>query len=338
MTPRERLLASLTGQPTDRVPVWLLFPYHATSYYVDVRNHPRYQGIHEASLGRAIVLNRRNLSVPMWEPGVEWSGGKLASDEDLERYLSLPVETDPGRIAAALDRQLPDYLREREEFPLAYGAMMLDLGEPVNPLYHRSVLDEFAVWSLTHAAPIEAWLERVMEQKRLVYRYCLERELADVYFLVGSELAAPPLVRLATFKRWIVPYARELIGMIHDAGKLAIQHFHGQIRDLLPDFVTMAPNGLHTIESPPVGNCTLRQAFEATQRRITLIGNIQYDEFRALDEAAMRRAVREVLREAEGERFILSPTAGPFDPDVPERVIRNYHVFLETACEGSARA
>ena len=40
MTPRERLLAALDGRPTDRVPLWLLFPFHPLNCYVDVRQHP----------------------------------------------------------------------------------------------------------------------------------------------------------------------------------------------------------------------------------------------------------------------------------------------------------
>lgn len=37
LTPRERLLRFLRHEPLDRVPIWLLFPYHRVSCYVDVR-------------------------------------------------------------------------------------------------------------------------------------------------------------------------------------------------------------------------------------------------------------------------------------------------------------
>ena len=369
LTPRDRLFRALAGQPVDSVPVWLLFPYHRVGYYVDVRSHPAYLPVFEASRGRAIMLDRRGFGVPLHAPdvqswreavaepgrsgmrsGLRWGTVDLFSEqvetpagtvlsrtvrsaEDLEAYCSLPIETDPRRIAAALDRQLPAYLAERAEFPEAYGAMMLDLGEPVGPLYHACNLEEYAIFSLTHTDVVEAWLQRAMERCRLIYRYCLERDLADVYFLVGSEMASPPLVSRTTFQRWVVPFARELIGLIHAHGKRAIQHYHGQIREILPDFVTMGADGLHTIEAPPVGNCTLDEAYRLTGERITLIGNIQYDEFRALTPEQMRRAVREVIAEVHGRRFILSPTAGPFDPDPPPRLFENYLAFIRAAAE-----
>jgi uroporphyrinogen-III decarboxylase len=72
MTARERLFACLEGKQTDRVPIWLLFSYHPTCYYVDVRTHPDYKPIFEASKKYAIMLNRRNFGTPsdvpkLWE-------------------------------------------------------------------------------------------------------------------------------------------------------------------------------------------------------------------------------------------------------------------------------
>jgi uroporphyrinogen-III decarboxylase len=209
--------------------------------------------------------------------------------------------------------------------------MMLDLGSPVNSLYYASNLESLSVWSLTHSELVEDLLRRNMEQLRIVYRYTLERNLADVYFLVGSELASPPFVSRVTFQRWVVPFESELIALIHSYGKKVIQHYHGQIREVLPDFADMAPDGLHTIEAPPVGNCTHTQAYDITANRITLIGNIQYDDFRSSSPAAMVRAVRDTLDEVNGRRFILSPSAGPFDPDPPQNLLDNYVTFMRAA-------
>ncbi len=366
MNGRERLFAALSGRPTDHVPIWLLFPYHRTGYYGDVRGEPSYRPVFEAANQYAITLDRRNPGVPLFAPEVkawtedthddgdqvereclEYRGRRLVaetrrgrwgttvkrllcSDDDLEFYCSLPLNVDPTRIEAQLDAQMPQYRRECAEFPLELGSMMLDLGEPVGPLYHAAKLEEYAVWSLTHPALIADWFERVMVQKRLVYRYFLERRAADVYFLVGSELASPPLVGRTTFRRWIVPYAGELIEQIHAHGCKVIQHYHGQIKLILPDFLEMGPDGLHTIEAPPVGNCTFGEAFEVVGDRIALIGNIQYDVFGSLTPGEMRQATLEVLDECRGRRLILSPSAGPYEERISPQMVENYLVFLKT--------
>lgn len=374
MTARERLFAVLEGRPVDRVPIWLLFPYHKVGYYADVRANRCYKSIVELSRRYAVMLNRRNPSVRMFAPDVTETGERvvergwrierrvlacgarrlvaetrrrgeqvavkklLENEEDLDALLSFPLNTDSTRIAAELDLYLPQYLRERGEFPLQYGAMMLDLGEPVNFLYHASRLEEYALWSAQCSAKVVSFLERAMERLRCVYRYCLERDLADVYFMVGSELASPPLVSPQTFRRWVVPYARELIALVHAHGKKVVQHYHGAIRLILPDFLTMGADALHTIEAPPVGNCTLTQAFEITGDRMALIGNIQYDCFRSYTQAEMAAAVRAVLDECRGRRLVLSPTAGPYEERIPARMVRNYRTFLETGWKyGDAR-
>jgi uroporphyrinogen-III decarboxylase len=237
-----------------------------------------------------------------------------------------------------MDAQLPTYLKEREEFPADLGAMMLELGEPICPLYYHANLEEYAVWSLSAADVVSEFLERAMRRLRIVYEYCLDRDLADTYFLIGSELASPPLVSRKTFRSWIVPYARELVAMIRSKGKRAIVHYHGQIKEILPDFLEIGPNALHTIEAPPVGNCTFTEAFDVVGDRMALIGNIQYDCFRSYSPDEMAAAVRAVLDECRGKRLILSPTAGPYEENISDRMVENYLVFLRTAWEYGARS
>jgi uroporphyrinogen-III decarboxylase len=369
MNARERLFAVLNGQPTDRTPIWLLFPYHKAGYYGDVRNEPSYGAVFDASKKYAIMLNRRNPRVRLFAPAVrdwqessvegderierrtlEYKGKRIFSetrrgqygstvkrllcgDDDLQFYCSLPLNLDAHAITAEMDSQLPVYLHERAEFPAEYGAMMLDLGEPVSALYGVSQLEDYAIWSLTQAEMVVDFLSRVQQQKRLVYQYCLERKLAEVYFMVGSELACPPLVSRATFNQWAVPFARELIALIHAHGAKVIQHQHGEIKGILPDFLTMGADALHTIEAPPIGDCTFTEAFAVTGDKMALIGNIQYDEFRELTPAQMAEAVRSVLDECRGKRHILSPSAGPYEETLSEHMAENYLAFMRAGWE-----
>lgn len=369
MNARERFFAVMNGEPTDHVPIWLLFPYHATSYYADVRSEPSYRAVFEASKRYAITLNRRNPEVKLFSPEVrewkeecregddsverwciEYKGRRLYAEirrnayettvkrllrdhDDLECFCSLPINDDPAAIAAELDAQLPTYLKEMNEFPIEYGAMMLDLGEPITHLYHASKLEEYAIWSLSHSDLIVDFLNRLMAQKRLVYGYFLERKLADVYFLVGSELASPPLVSRKTFQKWILPYATELIELIHAYGCKVIQHYHGRIKQVLPDFLEMQADAVHTIEAPPVGDCTFTEAFDIVGDRMVLIGNIQYDDFRVLAPEQMAEVVHSVLEECRSKRLILSPTAGPYESPISERMVENYLTFMKTAWE-----
>lgn len=363
MTPRERLLHFLAGEPCDRVPIWLLFPYAPLGCYVDVWGHPGYRRVLDASLGRAVVLNRRGLQVPFFTPEVtitqeDVDGGSctryryrghelvssvrqtpdgtthkplLTTDKELEIFCSLPVLTEPHVLHRHLHHQLVAYRADMDAFPIELGAMMLDLGEPINALHHASEPAALSMWSLTHDALIRRHLDAVMERQRVIYAWTLKHRLAEVYFMVGSELASPPMFSRTTFLNWIVPYAQELIANIHRAGCRVIQHYHGQIGLILPDFLTMGADALHTIEEPPIGDCTLEQAFHVVGDRLGLIGCIQYDCFREYTPDRMRAAARDQLRRTQGQRFMLAPSAGPFDPEPSARVIDNYLAFLQVA-------
>jgi uroporphyrinogen-III decarboxylase len=359
MTNRERILGVLRGEEVDRVPIWLLFPWDRITYYTDVRREPSFAPVVEAMTRTASVLNRRTFDIDVFSTDFRraFAGKSFASSlpralstqevtasgstpltaagrfldsvEDLETFMSLPINDSAGSVGRLLEVFLPAYQSESRCFPIDMGAMMLDLGEPVGVLYAAANLLEYPVWSLSHRAQISAFLRRLQSHFLEKYRWCLERDLADIYFLVGSELAAPPMVGPETFREWVLPFQKELIDLVHSFGKLVITHFHGRIRDRLEDFIGLAPDGLHTIEEPPIGDCPLADALRIVDDRMALIGTVQYDNFLALDAEAMRAEVRRILREANGRRFVLSPTAGPFHPTLNDRMRDNYLAFMD---------
>lgn len=371
MNAHDRFLAALGGEYPclDHTPIWLLFPYHPTTFYVDVRNNSNYSQVIKMVEKYGITLNRRCFARSVFAPEVEiketsyvengeqisrrefyWNGSTLFAEmrvssstttvkkmlnsaEDIEWFCSLPIENNKDRLYRQLDEWRLNYEKERQEFPPELGCMMLDLGEPIHILYSESNLEELSIASIlpeTNQKIID-FLSRLQEHFKIVYQYCADNKLAEVYFMVGSELAAPPMFSERTFTKWVVPFSKELIDIAHKSKAKVIQHFHGQIKSVLPYFVEMGADALHTIEAPPIGNCTLTEAFDIVGGKLTLIGNIQYDDFRSMSQDEMREAVKSVLNEAKGHRFILSPTAGPFDENPGENFIKNYLTFMETA-------
>jgi hypothetical protein len=50
----------------------------------------------------------------------------------------------------------------------------------------------------------------------------------------------------------------------------------------------------------------------------------------------LAEVVQAVIDESAGRRFILSPTAGPYEEHITERVRANYHEFLRAGWEHGA--
>ncbi|MEI6520997.1 MAG: uroporphyrinogen decarboxylase family protein, partial [bacterium] len=331
----------------------------------DVLSNPYYKDITAAALDNAIWLNRRNTGVPTFSDDVEiitesfvnsdehisktfyrfngmelWTENRLGgsggpktrkminSEEELEIFSKFPL-FPTEKISEVLNPQLENIRKEAVEFPDELGLMMLDLGEPIGVIYYSSNLEEMSIWSLTCPDLVVSILDNLMIRYREIYRIAIESNAAPVFFSVGSELASPPMVSVDTFRRWIVPYAAEINKMIHDDNKWIIQHYHGQIKEILPYFLDMAPDALHTIEAPPIGNCTFTEAFNIVGDKIGLIGNIQYDEFQRLTPDEMEMAVKNVIDECKGKRLMLSPSAGPYEAVLTSRQQENYLRFIQ---------
>ena len=61
----------------------------------------------------------------------------INSDEDLEFFCSLPIETDQQRLEAGLEKKLPGYLREKEEFPEETDLTWID-----HPRFRSCIIDD----------------------------------------------------------------------------------------------------------------------------------------------------------------------------------------------------
>ena len=59
LTSRQRLLRLWNGQEIDRVPIWLLAPYHPLEYYADIYNIPAYRPVTAAIERFCDTMDRR---------------------------------------------------------------------------------------------------------------------------------------------------------------------------------------------------------------------------------------------------------------------------------------
>jgi hypothetical protein len=219
------------------------------------------------------------------------------------------------------------FYRERDELG-DKGLMMMDLGDPLVPLYNLASAEDFAVWTLTDYEAMLEFTDIMYERALALYKSCLENNVGDVFFIVGAEFAGPPLVSPVKFNELSVRYVKGIVDLIHSYGKFSILHYHGNLYRVLQGMKEINPDGLHTIEAPPVGDCTITQAREQLGNMI-LIGNIQYDDLRSRQPDELEAMVHDAIEEARGGRFILSPTAGPYEESLTDHQIKNYITFIE---------
>ncbi len=362
MTPlssRERLTRLFEGKPIDRVPVWPLFPFHRLHYYADIYALECYRPVVEAARRYADVFDRRAPETGFClsaspeirlreerrlEGGrrlarrtVRWRGLELTQEGVLDGERLQPARhwvDDVALLGRILEMpyerpafDLEQFERERAELGEA-GLMMIDIGDPLQVLYRLMSVETFAVATLADRGLLLEFLDEMYRRYLDLYGWLLDHGVGPVYFIVGAEFAGPPVVSPADFGELSARYVKGIVDLIRSGGMYSIVHYHGNLSRVLTGMAAIAPDGLHTVEAPPVGDCTLAQARQALGDTI-LIGNIQYDDFRRLAPDEMERLVERTIEEGGGGRFVLSPTAGPYEESISPRMQANYVRFLE---------
>lgn len=360
MTGPERLIAALRGQPVDRVPIYLLYPPGRHPSYVDVHHLPAHRPVVEAALARTEWFHRVPLSgkvltggsppprqVKDSPEGQVWARetplGRLSwgrqrrgdgwvkiprvkEPEDFRRLLAVPWEPPTYDFS--------DFFRDLHSQP-EWAVPMTQINDGLGGLYEACRHEDLAVWAVTEADLVETFVAEMHRRELHRLRSAIAAGLGGVFFLFGTEFAAPPMCSPKTFERLVARYDAELVQAIHDAGGLCPAHHHGRMLELLPLFRAMGVDGVHPIEAPPVGDCPAAAVRPALGERFCVMGNIQYDDLARLPGEAIRQQVFDLLDACGPFGVIVCPTAGPYEEVIPPRMVENYTRLIDAVYEWS---
>jgi len=369
MTSRERLTRLFKGQDIDRIPIWLLAPYHRLGCYADIYNNPYYAKIIDYIDKYCDTFDRRGFGHGFAynvNPDIKYTNDTFTeNDRTVSRhtisYKDISFTSHVSRGAnnsevkylidvdeiERLDDILaipyvpaePDLSRffiEKEELG-DKGLMMVDVGDPLTALYNSMSAGDFSMATAVEYDKILAFLDVIYERVYKLYKYLLEHDAGEVYFIVGCEFAGPPLVHPDKFNEMSVRYVKGLCDLVRSYGKWSIVHYHGNLYKVLSGVKEMNPDGLHTVEAPPIGDCTITQARNALGKDTILIGNIQYDDIVRKETYEIDEMVRDAIEQGRSGKFILSPTAGPYENVLSDRATENYLAFVDAGIKYGRR-
>lgn len=245
--------------------------------------------------------------------------------EDVERYLALPWapgEPDPAPVRALL--------AELAGRGLAYVAYP-------DPFYSASRLfdfEDFTVRCLTEQALIRRLVDALMERCREEVRRLAAAVPTDgvLFYTAGPEIATPPMLSPEVFANFVVPYHRELVRILHDAGHRVALHCHGRVREVFDSAVACGFDAIEPLEPPPQGDITLPELIARADGRIALMGYVQDQEFHLAEPGHFSRVV-DTIAGWLGDRtgYVMTPTCTPFQHPPTATFVRNYSEWLTAA-------
>lgn len=122
-----------------------------------------------------------------------------------------------------LEPDVSKYFLEKEELG-DKGLMMIYIGDPLIPLYNLMSAGDFSIFSLTDYDKILEFSDEMYRRVYNFYKYLLEKNVGEVFFIVGAEFAGPPLVSPDKFNDMSARYAKGIVDLIRGYGKKSIIH------------------------------------------------------------------------------------------------------------------
>jgi hypothetical protein len=151
----------------------------------------------------------------------------LKDDEDIERYLSLPMPEISGDIIS--------FIKQRDEVGDA-GIVDICLGmNPAGATVQLIGSENFAMMSITSRELIYKLCERRMEIIKKSIEFCQDNRLGPFFSMLGQEYVVPPLHGPKDFWDFNVNFDKKLIvsvsasPYIRGKGKECLQQYKAMI-------------------------------------------------------------------------------------------------------------
>jgi hypothetical protein len=251
----------------------------------------------------------------------------IESDEDAERFLSLPVPDPEGDCASFFDADA------------AMGDRgIVDVGLEMNPGGYTAELcgtENFAVMSMMYREHIHRLCEWRMQALLNLARFLLDAGVGPYFSMLGQEYIVPPLHGPADFNEFNVKYDKPILDLLHDGGARVHIHSHGSIKDVFQGFIDMGADVLHPFEAPPSGDITAREAKDSARGVLCLEGNLQIHEMYESTPDAVRAQTEQLIADAfdDGRGLIVCPTASPYIRGEGEDCYPQYEAMVNAVLE-----
>lgn len=177
------------------------------------------------------------------------------------------------------------------------GIMMLDTGDAIAQLADLLGMENLMIFGMTEPELVTRALDKL--HKKILQR--VSRVAKDLpgrlWRICGPEYATAPYLPPELYKKYVLDYDKELVDAIHQYGGYARIHQHGNQRGILDYTIQTGCDALDPIEPAPQGDISLKEVKEKCGKQMVLFGNIELRDIELLSQEDFRQTVETALRE-----------------------------------------
>lgn len=335
MTRRERLMATMRGEPVDRPAVNFYeiggyTPDYRNSDPFNVYNDPSWQPLldltwEHTELIKSIdirttpanmdLMNEFVTTEEYTENGsrfirytIDVAGKKLTSlsrrDPDVDTVWTLEhLLKDTSDLEAYL--KLPDDMfTYKIDIPAMVaadeemgdrGIIMVGTADPLCWAASLFSMENYTIIALTEQELFHSLLEKLSRSVHRVAETAARDFPGHLWRIYGPEYATEPYLPPYLFEEYVVRYTGPIVENIERYGGFARIHCHGRISKALPHIVAMGASAIDPIEPPPQGDVELADVRREYGRDLVLFGNLEVSDIENMDPSEFRKVVAKSL-------------------------------------------
>lgn len=337
MTRRERLMATLRGEPVDR-PAFSF--YEIGGYIVDptdpdpynIYNSPSWQPLLRLAEEHTDII--RMLS-PTLKPTEDNPAREFFSyetyEEDCSKFFKTTLKVG-GRTMTSLARrdqgidtvwtlehllkdtddlkaylELPDEcfhydvdvsrFAQVEEQVGDKGIVQVEAADPLCYAADLFSMEDYTITAMMEQELFHALLRKISKWVYPVIDMVSELLPEHLWRICGPEYASEPYLPPRLFKEYVFDYIKPMIESIHKHGGYARVHSHGRLKSVLPYIVEAGADGLDPIEPPPQGDVELADVRREYGRNMVLFGNLEATDIENLEPSEFEKVVTKSIED-----------------------------------------
>ncbi len=245
----------------------------------------------------------------------------VKSEEDVERFLSLPYE--PVRP------EVKPVMKAKDAEVGESGVVSVGIPSAMGVAYGLWGSQRLALWSVMHREKVVRVLEVFRDRVVEYVEHLLKGWAGPVLASGGAELATPPLMSPGDFHDFVTEMDKPVNDIIHSYGCHSWVHCHGNLDRVLEDFVEAGVDVIEPVEAPPGGDVELADAKRRVGDKLVLMGNMPYEAIISWPKERIEARVRADCEAAmEGGGFIMMPCASPFEPELTDEGYEGYKTYV----------
>ncbi len=342
MNRRERLLATLQGQPVDRpavsfyeIGMWTFDTQNQDKF--NVYNDPSWKPLIELAEEKTDIIREISPTLTPKHPDIRAKYIKEESwQEEHSKFFRTTVNIENRTLTQTTRRDADvdtlwttEHLLKNEDDLKAYlevpseafecnadcssmqsqiqaigdsGIAMINSSDPLCTAAALFEMGTYTVIAYTEQDLFHKLLQKISAIDLPKYQAIARQCPGQLWRICGPEYASEPYLSPSLFDEYVIQYDKPMVDVIKADGGFARLHSHGRLKNILPLIDKLDIDGLDPIEPPHQGDVNLIDVRREFGLKWVLFGNIEITDIENLEPLAFEAKVSQALEEG---------TAGP---------------------------